>query len=136
MKILLKKFNYLLIGLLIIFGFIIYSNIRNNIHTIKESFDNIEKIKVINDADNINISNYDIVTEYKNNKKDNLQDIINKINFDTSTIIKSPYKFVNEINVEKFTNNDPKNSLYSPPVDCNSTLDCNSVIMIENKLGK
>jgi hypothetical protein len=132
MKILLKKFNYLLIGLLIIFGFIIYSNI----YTIKESFNNNEKIKVITDIDNINILNYDIVTEYKNNKKDNLQDIINKINFDTSTIIKSPYKFINGINVEKFTNNDPKNSLYSPPVDCNSTLDCNSVIMIENKLGK
>ena len=77
MKILLKKFTYLVIGLLIIFGFIIYSNI----HTIKESFDNNEKIKVITDIDNIEISNYDIVTEYKNNKKDNLQDNINKINF-------------------------------------------------------
>ena len=42
------------------------------------------------------------------------------------------YIFVN--NIESFANNDPKNSLYSPSVDCDSTLDCKSVISIENKL--
>jgi hypothetical protein len=122
------KFNYLvIIILLVIIGLIFYLKINS----IKENFNNNEQI-----SDNIELNkriDFDIVRTYKNNKKDNLQEIINSINFDTAAIIKPPYIFEN---TEYFTNNDPKNSLYSPPVDCNSTLDCNSVILIENRLAK
>ena len=126
------KWVYLLIAfILIIFLLIFYINylLYKKANKKIESFNDYIKI------DETNNNTIDFITNYnncKNDKKKNLQEDINKIEMDRESIIKPPYIFVN--NIESFANNDPKNSLYSPSVDCDSTLDCKSVISIENKL--